>query len=314
MNTLLQCPFFERLDRAQRVLIAGAGGGFDIYCGLPLFFSLREAGKEVHLANLSFTDLPYTSPKEAVCVTPKTDGPMDYFPERWLSVWLSMQSIDQPVYAFSRTGVRPLVAAYEKLVRELKLDAVVLIDGGTDSLMRGDEVSLGTPEEDFASLAAVSKLDVPEKLLACVGFGIDTFHGVCHAQFLESVAALASDGGHLGTFALLRDAQPVCRYREAVEFASSLYPKAASIVNNSVASAIEGKFGNYHRTRRTSGSELWINPMMNLCWCFDLTAVVDRSLIIPHAMDTETYFDISLVIEKTREQLDNLKPWQQIPV
>ena len=41
---------------------------------------------------------------------------------------------------------------------------MVLVDGGTDSLMRGDEVGSGTPEEDTASLAAVNALwGVPDK-------------------------------------------------------------------------------------------------------------------------------------------------------
>jgi hypothetical protein len=56
MKTLLP-PIFNRLESAQRVLIAGMGGGFDVYCGLPLYFALREAGKDVFLANLSFSFL-----------------------------------------------------------------------------------------------------------------------------------------------------------------------------------------------------------------------------------------------------------------
>ena len=47
----------ERLAGAKRILIAGAGGGCDVYCGLPLYLSLREAGAEVHLANLTFADV-----------------------------------------------------------------------------------------------------------------------------------------------------------------------------------------------------------------------------------------------------------------
>ena len=53
-------PFFERLDRAKSVLIAGAGGGFDVFAGLPIYFHLERLGKKVHLANLSFTNLVKT--------------------------------------------------------------------------------------------------------------------------------------------------------------------------------------------------------------------------------------------------------------
>ena len=35
-----QLPFFQELDRAGTILIAGAGGGFDVFSGLPLYFNL----------------------------------------------------------------------------------------------------------------------------------------------------------------------------------------------------------------------------------------------------------------------------------
>jgi len=54
MWSLARPPLFETLEPATRVLIAGAGGGFDVYAGLPLAIALRDAGVEVYLANLSF--------------------------------------------------------------------------------------------------------------------------------------------------------------------------------------------------------------------------------------------------------------------
>lgn len=39
---LLTNPLFDSLKDAQSILLAGAGGGFDIYSGLPLYFALRE--------------------------------------------------------------------------------------------------------------------------------------------------------------------------------------------------------------------------------------------------------------------------------
>lgn len=38
--------------------------------------------------------------------------------------------------------------AYEALARELAIDTLVLVDGGTDSLLDGTESGLGTPSED----------------------------------------------------------------------------------------------------------------------------------------------------------------------
>ncbi|GAB3153567.1 hypothetical protein GCM10027290_46570 [Micromonospora sonneratiae] len=57
MTSLATPPLFAALGKARNVLIAGAGGGFDIYAGLPLAVALLDAGTRVHLANLSFTQL-----------------------------------------------------------------------------------------------------------------------------------------------------------------------------------------------------------------------------------------------------------------
>lgn len=53
----LNLPILDQLQSSQNILIAGAGGGFDVFAGLPIYFTLREQGKTVHLANFSFADL-----------------------------------------------------------------------------------------------------------------------------------------------------------------------------------------------------------------------------------------------------------------
>src|SRR5512139_823442 len=52
----LNLPILDRLAGCKSILIAGAGGGFDVFAGLPIYFALREAGCTVHLANYSFCD------------------------------------------------------------------------------------------------------------------------------------------------------------------------------------------------------------------------------------------------------------------
>src|SRR5215468_8248909 len=177
MGSLREPPLFAALAPARRVLIAGAGGGFDVYAGLPLALALTAAGKTVHLANLSFSQLWGAPPADrltpaVVAVDPDTPGPDDYFPERTLARWLDEHDRPSTVYAFELVGVAPLRAAYQALVQRLDIDAIVLVDGGTDILMRGDEVGLGTPGEDMSSLAAVAGLkEVPIRLVVCLGLG-----------------------------------------------------------------------------------------------------------------------------------------------
>src|SRR6185436_20755602 len=51
----LNLPIIEQLAPCRNILIAGMGGGFDIFCGLPICFALQERGQRVHLANLTFS-------------------------------------------------------------------------------------------------------------------------------------------------------------------------------------------------------------------------------------------------------------------
>lgn len=305
-----------RLEASQRILVAGAGGGFDVYAALPIYERLRSSGKSVFLANLSFVQLATTDAQPLTralyAVEPNTTGPDFYFPERTLAQFLSRHDENVKVFAFEKLGVAPVREAYRFLVKLLDLDAIVLVDGGTDILLRGDEAGLGTPAEDMASLAAASAMNVATRIVACVGFGIDTYHGVCHAHWLENVAALTAEGAFLGATALLASMREVRLYLDAVNAADIATAAQPSIVNGSIASAIEGRFGDYHRSPRTQNSKLFINPLMSLLWMFDLEAVARRNLYLDRLGDTETSWDIHLAIEAFRETT-RLRPWQAIP-
>jgi hypothetical protein len=307
--SLLDVPVFRRLHGAQRVLVCGAGGGFDVFAGLPLKFALERAGKEVHLANLTFTYLggtnaEYLAPALAR-VSAATRGEDKYAPERYLCEWLDAVNPEKSheVFCFEKTGVAPLTAAYAHLARKLEIDAIVLVDGGTDILMRGDESGLGTPAEDLSSLAAASALEVPIRIVSCLGFGIDAFHGVCHAQYLENVAALAADGGYLGAHSLTAEMEEAQRYRDALAYVHERMPARQSIVNGSIVSALESHFGDYHRTERTRSSELFINPLMCLYFSFELEAVAQRCLYLDLLRDTSTIFEVQARIEGFRKTI-----------
>jgi len=304
------------LEQSQRVLVAGAGGGFDVYAGLPIYERLRGLGKEVFLGNLSFTHLGGTNARQVTralySVDSETTGGDGYFPERTLARFLSRRGDQVSVYTFEKEGVAPVREGYAHLVRSLDLDAIVLVDGGTDILMRGNEANLGTPEEDMTSLAAVAGLDVPTRIVTCVGFGIDTFHGVCHANWLENVAALTADGAFLGATALLERMPEVRLYLDAVSDADAATPGRPSIVNGSIASAIEGRFGDYHRGRRTLGSKLFISPLMSFLWAFDLPAVARQNLYLERLIATKSIWDVQRAIEGFHANAQ-LRPREPIP-
>lgn len=314
----LTLPFFDALEHAQSILIAGAGGGFDIFSGLPLYFGLRAQNKRVYLANLSFSPLHVTTGQRLADtlyeIKADTRGAERYFPERYLAQWFATRGEDLPIYCFERTGVQPLLQSYKTLLDLLQIDALILIDGGTDSLMRGDEPGLGTPEEDISSIAVLQQLTVATKLLVCLGFGIDTFHGVCHAYFLEAVADLIQRGGFLGSWSLTGDMPEVQHYRAATEYVLQAMPTHPSIVSTSILNAVAGLFGDVQTTTRTAGSKLFINPLMSFYWAFRLETVAQRLLYLDAIQQTQTLRELSHAIEAFRDTLPQRKPWLDLPM
>jgi hypothetical protein len=306
-------PLLAALRPARTVLIAGAGGGFDVYVGLPLAIALWDAGVNVQLANLSFTQLELIDrdawlTENVAVVGPDTTGPDDYFPERALARWLKTQDLPPKVYTFPKTGVLPLQTAYRYLAQHLDLDAVVLVDGGTDILMRGDEAGLGTPVEDMTSLAAAAGLDVPIKLVTCLGFGVDAYHGVNHTQVLENLAALDRAGAYLGALSIPSRSREATLYRNAVAQAQSATPLRPSIVNGQISAATSGMAGNVQFTQRTNDSVLFVNPLMAIYFTVDLGGLAHRSLYLERLADTYTSRQVASRIEQFRYQISTRPP------
>jgi hypothetical protein len=306
---VLTPAIFQALAPARRIMVAGAGGGFDVYAGLPLALSLHSGGKDVFLANLSFSDLrglhrePWLTEHIAV-VGPHPTGIEGYFPERTLATWLAAKELPSTVYAFPKVGVQPLRAAYQTLVDQLSLDAIVLVDGGTDILLRGDETGLGTPVEDMTSLAAVHGLnDDLVKLVASIGFGIDAYHGVNHVQVLENIAELDRAGAYLGAFSVDGRSAEGSLYRDAVAHAQATTPMWPSIVNGQIAAALAGQHGDVRFTGRTSGSRLFVNPLMALYFTFDLAGLAAQNLYLQLIEETVSSAQVASVITQFRHEV-----------
>jgi hypothetical protein len=114
------------------------------------------------------------------------------------------------------------------------------------------------------------------------------------------VAELTRQGAFLGSFSLLREMPEVQRYAEATEAVFEAMPDYPSIVSASILSALEGQYGDYHRTARTRGSALWINPLMPFYWCFRLGPVARRILYLDAIKQTQTMWELMQAIDAFR--------------
>ncbi len=313
MYSLTELPLFEKLRKSERILLAGAGGGFDIYCGIPLYLALKQMGKEVWLANLSFTYLPTATSRKVfencywVRAGDTNKHPVNYFPEKYLADWFLQEQKEQVgIYSYELSGVQTLKSIYNYILDAHQIDTIVLVDGGTDSLMAGDEEQLGTPLEDSCSLVAADLCDAQQKLLVCLGFGVDSYHGVSHYRFLENTARLMETNGFLGSFSLLPSMPEVQKYISAVGYVNQRMDKK-SIVANSIVSAIEGRFGDYHRTQHTVGSELWINPLMCQYWSYQVEEVARHLKYYGAIVNSYTRSQLNMGVFNYRQDLADVR-------
>jgi len=294
------------------------GGGFDIFCGLPIYFELKKHGINAHLANFSFSDIENVDygirlSKTLVGVTPNLERIYPYFPEFHLVNWFKQKRNEEVViWSFHKTGAAPLTENYKILAEHLSLDGILLVDGGVDSLVRGDEAELGTAVEDLTSLYAVNQLSsIPTRLLACIGLGAE--QDLTHAHVFENIASLTKAGGFLGACSLAPQMDSYQAYDEAVTYVQSNEFQDPSVINSSIVSAARGNYGDYHLTDKTKRSKLWISPLMPLYWFFDFDSVVKQNLLLPEIAGTMLFRDALYKVIAKAEKISR-RPATKIPL
>jgi hypothetical protein len=213
---------------------------------------------------------------------------------------------------FARCGAAPLAEAYAALTTHLNIDAILLVDGGVDSLMRGDEIGAGTLVEDSISLAAVDTLDTPVKLLACIGFGTEVEESVCHYNALENMAALAKEGAFLGSCALTPQMECFQLFEAASRYVWELPDHSKSHISTRIIPAVHGEFGNFHMYDEGYRPAIFVSPLMSLYWFFDANAVIRRSLLINEIRHTTSTTQAIMICGSMMSKL-NCRPRRSIP-
>ena len=292
----LNIPDLDSLKQCDNLLIAGMGGGFDIFCGLPIYFELVKMGKQVHLANFSFSnieDLENTVKLTDTLaeVTSEISEESPYFPEKYLSEWFKEKhNKRQSIWCFHKTGAMDLVSNYQKLIAHLSIDGILLIDGGVDSLIIGDEKQTGSLIEDALSLLAVNEqANLKYRGVGCVSFGSE--RDLSYGHILENIANLTKKGGFKGSCSLVKEMESYKEFESAVLFVQAKPYQDPSVINSSLISAVQGEYGNYHLTTKTRGRQLWISPLMPIYWFFDFEKLVNENLYLNQLQYTTSFMD-----------------------
>lgn len=305
----LNLPIMEHLKQSKHILIAGMGGGYDVFSGLPIYFELEKQGFDVHLANFSFSDIDTLTEGEIlsdmlVGVNIDIEGIFDYFPEYFLAQWF-YDSLNEfvTVWSFHKTGVRPLVQNYKLLIKHLNIDTIILIDGGIDSLMTVDEPEPGTILEDTISLCAVSELvTVPTRILGTIGLGVE--FEVEYPYLFENMSNLIKSGAFIGSCSLTNQMDVFKQYEDASLFVFEQQPDYPSVICSSVISATRGEYGDFHMIKRTKGSQLRISPLMSIYWFFDAAKVARQNQLASKLRLTYTIDDAWKAMQRYRKTVE----------
>ncbi len=325
MQIPLNLPILSQLADSQNILIAGAGGGFDVFVGLPIYYELREMGKTVHLANYTFADtLSMTRHSDSVVLLDqllvgtrgKLQLPLGYAPEAYLADWFNRGAGEETtIWLIEKVGVPGVVTAYSELVDHLNIDAIILVDGGVDSIMRGNEEGAGTFLEDTIVITAVAELkQVPVRILAAIGMGAEHEEMVCHYNALENIAALTKAGGFYGSCALIPQMAAFAFYRMAAEYVFTETENEASRIQSRLIPSVLGEFGSYNWLNHPrQPDDVFHSPLMSLYWFFDAVKVSEHS----YAADIirgQVSFRRAVAALMTTDKLQVTRPRRKLPL
>eukprot|EP01006_Ploeotia_vitrea_P040980 TRINITY_DN66476_c7_g1_i1.p1 TRINITY_DN66476_c7_g1~~TRINITY_DN66476_c7_g1_i1.p1 ORF type:complete len:361 (-),score=38.76 TRINITY_DN66476_c7_g1_i1:418-1461(-) len=323
-DSFLLPTFMKKLadPEIKNILMCGCGGGFDFVHGLLLYPELKRLGKNVIIGSYSFGkpenikgEAPIVFSNEsgniiAKHVTAKSEGWSHYAPEVGMCSFLDKKYPDDAphsVYAYYARvfSVPVLKKLYDSWVEKHQIDAVVIIDGGTDSLMAGDEEGLGDPIEDCVSVTAAASLNVKEKILLAVGFGADRFNHVSDHASLRAVGELTKAGGFLGSVSLEQNSEGFKCYSEGL---THIYEQQQfrSVLSGLIIAAGNGYFG-FEVPPSVGGrvreGESFIWALMAMFFAFDLEKVVERSLLSKAIGECESYLACNQAMNEMRKKL-----------
>ena len=291
----------SKLDNAQTIMAVGIGGGFDVFTTLP--FVHHWPDKKFVLVNSSAED--------------------DYlFQESTEHNYPQGMISDKPNvlnnYTVGRHGTKALKSAYQAIADMNGVDCILAVDGGVDSLARGDEESNGTVLEDFIGIAALDEIRLP-KVLCCAGFGCETEENMNHYRILENMASLAEQDAFLGSFSLTKHMPEFSLYREECDRVWDEGRRKSHIQTKIISAAI-GKFGdrNFYnnvdpRVAMSTG-RVFISLLSSVYWMFEFDVVAANNHIVEIMKQGNTFVDCKILFKDYMKTRQNVRTMQFIPL
>ena len=308
---LLNLPIY--LKPNSNILIAAVGGGFDVFNAMALTHTLSFLGHNWHISSYS-VDATFRA-GEFVPVTEfaATDK---YNPEGILASWLNRgpglynipQGPTRTIWKIGKVGPIPLAAAYKKLIAKLNIDVIIMVDGGVDSLMVGNELRKGTVTEEYINFSAL--VDIPiKKYLMSFGFGCEVEEEISHYRVLENMSVLLNESKLCGACALVRDMEDFANYNCAYNYVETHFPKhKKSHIHPRIIRAINGEFGYKTLDENTimhTKKPVFLSPLMTIMWWFDGDAVIAKNQLVPMMKNCVMFCDSLALVNMASKIRDN---------
>ena len=208
-------------------------------------------------------------------------------------------------------NTKMLKELYEKIIIDNEIDAIITIDGGSDSLMKGNEYLLGSIVEDSVTISAISNIKlerIKQKILGCIGMGCDRFHGVSDASTFRAISELKRSDGFLGGIIIETNHEGYKLYKKIIN-ETNTKQEFHSIIANSVIASVEGSNIVPQAIQERVSPEMNFWPIMGIFWFFNLEKVKERSEI---CKVIENEVDPVQAINKYRKSIKIL-PLENLP-
>lgn len=286
-----------KIDSHDKILVAGIGGGFDIFTALPLIYN--RPNQEFILVN--------SSPKNDFHYRESTTA--DY-PEGFIPARANITA----KYTVGRHGVMPVKKAYQEILTKHGINAILTVDGGVDSLMTGDEADPGTILEDFISIAALDEIKA-EKVMCYAGFWAETEENVNYFRVLQNMSSAAAKGGFFGSFSLTSGMPEFAEYTKACEAAWDA-GRRKSHIQTKIISATNGKLENQYTDvdpqLAFSTGVSYISLLTSVYWFFDFDMIAGQNKAIKTMKNSNTFTDAKLLLRNFLNQTP-LRSHNQLP-
>lgn len=203
---------FKHLEKCEKALVLGIGGGGDIFATIPTRNFLKKIGIEAYVGCVAWERFildPKPGPRpleelvniqelsETVCI-----GGPDTVTENGVKLqasYLSERLNERVILVDITKGVKKTAKGLDEALSKLGASLLIGVDGGGDILARGMEKNLRSPLCDSVMLASLHYMK-NRNLLGVFAAGCDGELSL--EEILSYISEIASIGGYLGAYGM----------------------------------------------------------------------------------------------------------------